>query len=214
MNDKQREKILKALTQQARRAFKRGAFVEFRKNQTPKVSKLEDECVYHDGYVSISLPSDLVKTHTVLDIRTKRDIDRGVERSKLDDTPPYPFDPDNGSLSNYKSYEYSVEELLYILKDLKSCAWVRDDGGITISEQKYDGWFEDYGFRLRNIEYGIDGCIGVDVNYLLTVLKVIDILGDKKVTLYVTLHNPFNPIELRSENVKGSVVPKILSFHW
>ena len=74
MNERQREKILKALTQQARRSFKRGAFAE---NQ--KVSKLEDECVYHDGYVSISLPSDLVETQTILDIRTKRDIDRGVE---------------------------------------------------------------------------------------------------------------------------------------
>lgn len=208
MNDKQREKILKALTQQARRASKKGAFAK-----TQNVDKFGSECVYHDGYVSLSLPSDLVETKTVLDIRTKRDIDRGVECIKLDDTTSYPY-KQYSSLANYKSYEYSVEELLYILKDLKSCAWVRDDGVITISEQKSDEWFKDYGFRLSNIEYGIDGCIGVDVNYLLTVLKVIDILGDKKVTLYVTLHNPFNPIELRSENVKGSVVPKILSFHW
>lgn len=209
MNDKQREKILKALTQHARRAIKRGAFAKYQ-----NVGKFDSECVYHDGYVSLSLPSDLVETKTILDIRTKRDIDRGVECIKLDDTTSYPYEQYSKSLDNYKSYEYSVKELLYILKDLKSCAWVKDDGVITISEQKYDGWFEDYGFRLRNIEYGIDGCIGVDVNYLLTVLKVIDILGDKKVTLYVTLHNPFNPIELRSENVKGSVVPKILSFHW
>lgn len=209
MNDKQREKILKALIQQARRAFKRGAFAE---NQ--KVSKLEDECVYCDGYVSISLPSDLVETQTILDIRTKRDIDRGVECIKLDDTTPSPFAPYNESLKKYKSYEYSVEELLYILKDLKSCAWVKDDGVITISDRDDDEWFKDYGFKLSNIEYGIDGRIGVDVNYLLTVLKVIDILGDKKVTLYVALHNPFNPIELRSENVKGSVVPKILKFRW
>lgn len=209
MNERQREKILKALTQQARRAFKRGAFAE---NQ--KVSKLEDECVYHDGYVSISLPSDLVETQTILDIRTKRDIDRGVECIKLDDTTSYPFDPYNQSLNSYKSYEYSVEELLYILKDLKSCAWVKDDGVITISDRNDDEWFKEYGFKLSNIEYGIEGCIGVDVNYLLTVLKVIDILGDKKVTLYVALHNPFTPIELRSEKVKGSVVPKILGFSW
>ena len=209
MNDKQREKILKALTQQARRASKKGAFAE---NQ--KVSKLEDECVYRDGYVSISLPSDLVETQTILDIRTKRDIDRGVECIKLDDTTPSPFDPYNASLKNYKSYEYSVEELLYILKDLKSCAWVKDDGVITISDRDDDEWFKDYGFKLSNIEYGIDGRIGVDVNYLLTVLKVMDILRDKKVTLYVALHNSFTPIELRSEKVKGSVVPKLLGFSW
>jgi hypothetical protein len=209
MNDKQREKILKALTQQARRASKKGAFAK-----TQNVDKFGSECVYHDGYVSLSLPSDLVETKTVLDIRTKRDIDRGVECIKLDDTTSYPYEQNSKSLDNYKSYEYSVEELLYILKDLKSCAWVRDDGVITISEQRSDEWFKDYGFRLSNIEYGIDGCIGVDVNYLLTVLKVIDILGDKKVTLYVTLQNPFNPIELRSEKVKGSVVPKLLGFSW
>lgn len=209
MNDKQREKILKALTQQARRASKKGAFAK-----TQNVDKFGSECVYHDGYVSLSLPSDLVETKTVLDIRTKRDIVRGVECIKLDDTTSYPYEQNSKSLDNYKSYEYSVEELLYILKDLKSCAWVRDDGVITISEQRSDEWFKDYGFRLSNIEYGIDGCIGVDVNYLLTVLKVIDILGDKKVTLYVTLQNPFNPIELRSEKVKGSVVPKLLGFSW
>lgn len=209
MNERQREKILKALTQHARRASKKGAFAK-----TQNVDKFGSECVYHDGYVSLSLPSDLVETKTVLDIRTKREIDRGVECIKLDDTTSYPYEQNSKSLDNYKSYEYSVEELLYILKDLKSCAWVRDDGVITISEQRSDEWFKDYGFRLSNIEYGIDGCIGVDVNYLLTALKVIDILGDKKVTLYVTLHNPFNPIELRSENLKGSVVPKILSFHW
>lgn len=209
MNERQREKILKALTQHARRAIKKGAFAK-----SQNVDKIGGECVYHDGYVSLSLPSDLVETKTVLDIRTKRDIDRGVECIKLDDTTSYPYEQYSKSLDNYKSYEYSVEELLYILKDLKSCAWVEDDGVITISDNRNDEWFKDFGFKLRNLEYGIEGCIGVDVNYLLTVLKVIDILGDKKVTLYVTLHNPFNPIELRSENVKGSVVPKILSFHW
>lgn len=209
MNERQREKILKALTQQARRAIKKGAFAK-----SQNVDKIGGECVYHDGYVSLSLPSDLVETKIVLDIRTKRDIDRGVECIKLDDTTSYPYEPYSKSLNNYKSYEYSVEELLYILKDLKSCAWVEDDGVITISDRNDDEWFKKYGFKLSNIEYGIEGCIGVDVNYLLTVLKVIDILGDKKVTLYVALHNPFTPIELRSESVKGDVVPKILGFSW
>ena len=209
MNERQREKILKALTQHARRAIKKGAFAK-----SQNVDKIGGECVYHDGYVSLSLPSDLVETKTVLDIRTKRDIDRGVECIKLDDTTSYPYEPYSKSLNNYKSYEYSVEELLYILKDLKSCAWVEDDGVITISDRNDDEWFKKYGFKLSNIEYGIEGCIGVDVNYLLTVLKVMDILGDKKVTLYVALHNPFTPIELRSESVKGDVVPKILGFSW
>ena len=209
MNERQREKILKALTQHARRAIKKGAFAK-----SQNVDKIGGECVYHDGYVSLSLPSDLVETKTVLDIRTKRDIDRGVECIKLDDTTSYPYEPYSKSLNNYKSYKYSVEELLYILKDLKSCAWVEDDGVITISDRNDDEWFKKYGFKLSNIEYGIEGCIGVDVNYLLTVLKVIDILGDKKVTLYVALHNPFTPIELRSESVKGDVVPKPLGFSW
>lgn len=209
MNERQREKILKALTQHARRATKRGALTKYQ-----NVSKFGNECVYHDGYVSLSLPSDLVETKTAIDIRTKRDIDRGIECIKLDDTTSYPYEPYSKSLNNYKSYEYSVEELLYILKDLKSCAWVEDDGVITISDRNDDEWFKKYGFKLSNIEYGIEGCIGVDVNYLLTVLKVIDILGDKKVTLYVALHNPFTPIELRSESVKGDVVPKILGFSW
>jgi len=206
ITQKQQEKILKALTQQARRASKHGAFAKHQ-----NVSKFGDECVYDDGYVSLSLPSDLVATKTVLDIRTKRDIDRGVECIKLDDTTSYPYEEYSKSLDNYKSYEYSVEELLYILKDLKSGTWVKDDGVITISDNRNDEWFKDFGFKLRNLEYGIDGCIGVDVNYLLTVLKVMDILRDKKVTLYVALHNPFTPIELRSESVKGTVVPKLLT---
>lgn len=206
MKTTQKEKILKALTQQARRASKHGAFAKHQ-----NVSKFGDECVYHDGYVSLSLPSDLVKAQTVLDIRTKRDIDRGVECIKLDDTVSYPFAPYNKSLNSYKSYEYSVEELLYILKDLKSDTWVDDDGVITISDREDDECFKRLGFRLRTLRYGTGRCIGVDVNYLLTVLKVMDILRDKKVTLYVALHNPFTPIELRSESVKGTVVPKLLT---
>ncbi len=206
MKTTQKEKILKALTQQARRASKHGAFAKHQ-----NVSKFGDECVYHDGYVSLSLPSDLVKVQTVLDIRTKRDIDRGVECIKLDDTVSYPFAPYNKSLNSYKSYEYSVEELLYILKDLKSDTWVDDDGVITISDREDDECFKRLGFRLRTLRYGTGRCIGVDVNYLLTVLKVMDILRDKKVTLYVALHNPFTPIELRSESVKGTVVPKLLT---
>lgn len=209
MNDKQREKILKVLTQHARRASKKGAFAKYQ-----NVGKFDSECVYHDGYVSLSLPSDLVETKTILDIRTKRDIDRGVECIKLDDTTSYPYKQYSKSLDNYKSYEYSVKELLYIFKDLKSDTWVEDDGVITISDRDDEEFFKDFGFKLRTLRYGIDGCIGVDVNYLLTVLKVIDILGDKKVTLYVALHNPFTPIELRSESVKGDVVPKLLGFSW
>ena len=209
MNERQREKILKVLTQHARRAIKRGALTKYQ-----NVSKFGNECVYHDGYVSLSLPSDLVETKTAIDIRTKRDIDRGVECIKLDDTTSYPYEPYESKLDNYKSYEYSVEELLYILKDLKGCAWVKDDGVITISDRDDDEWFKDYGFKLRNIEYGIDGCTAVDVNYLLTVLKVIDILGDKKVTLYLNTRNRLNPIMLHSESVKGEVVPKLLGFSW
>lgn len=206
MNEKQREKILKALTQQARRAIKKGAFAK-----SQNVDKIGGECVYHDGYVSLSLPSDLVETKTVLDIRTKRDIDRGVECIKLDDTTSYPYTPE--ILDNYKSYEYSVEELLYILKDLKSETWVEDDGTITISGND-DEFFNSFGFRFRTLDFETDGSTAVDVNYLLTVLKVMDILRDKKVTLYLNTRNTLSPIVLHSDSVKGDVVPKILGFSW
>lgn len=206
MNEKQREKILKALTQQARRAIKKGAFAK-----SQNVDKIGGECVYHDGYVSLSLPSDLVETKTVLDIRTKRDIDRGVECIKLDDTTSYPYTPE--ILDNYKSYEYSVEELLYILKDLKSETWVEDDGTITISGND-DEFFNSFGFRFRTLDFETDGSTAVDVNYLLTVLKVMDILRDKKVTLYLNTRNTLSPIMLCSDSVKGDVVPKLLGFSW
>lgn len=206
MNEKQREKILKALTQQARRAIKKGAFAK-----SQNVDKIGGECVYHDGYVSLSLPSDLVETKTVLDIRTKRDIDRGVECIKLDDTTSYPYTPE--ILDNYKSYEYSVEELLYILKDLKSETWVEDDGTITISGND-DEFFNSFGFRFRTLDFETDGSTAVDVNYLLTVLKVMDILRDKKVTLYLNTRNTLSPIVLHSDSVEGDVVPKILGFNW
>lgn len=206
MNERQREKILKALTQQARRAIKKGAFAK-----SQNVDKIGGECVYHDGYVSLSLPSDLVETKTVLDIRTKRDIDRGVECIKLDDTTSYPYTPE--ILDNYKSYEYSVEELLYILKDLKSETWVEDDGTITISGND-DEFFNSFGFRFRTLDFETDGSTAVDVNYLLTVLKVMDILRDKKVTLYLNTRNTLSPIVLHSDSVEGDVVPKILGFSW
>lgn len=206
MNEKQREKILKALTQQARRAIKKGAFAK-----SQNVDKIGGECVYHDGYVSLSLPSDLVETKTVLDIRTKRDIDRGVECIKLDDTTSYSYTPE--ILDNYKSYEYSVEELLYILKDLKSETWVEDDGTITISGND-DEFFNSFGFRFRTLDFETDGSTAVDVNYLLTVLKVMDILRDKKVTLYLNTRNTLSPIVLHSDSVEGDVVPKILGFSW
>lgn len=208
MNDKQREKILKALTQQARRASKKGAFAKYQ-----NVDKFDGECVYHDGYVSLSLPSDLVETKTVLDIRTKREIDRGVECIKLDDTTSYPYEP-YSNLDKYKSYEYSVKELLYIFKDLKSDTWVEDDGVITISDRDDEEVFERLGFKIRTLRYGIDGRTAVDVNYMLTVLKVMDILGDKKVTLYLNTRNHLNPIMLHSESVKGEIVPKLLGFSW
>ncbi|ENI9073033.1 hypothetical protein ABZ143_002829 [Listeria monocytogenes] len=207
MNERQREKILKALTQQARRAIKKGAFAK-----SQNVDKFGGECVYHDGYVSLSLPSDLVETKTVLDIRTKRDIDRGVECIKLDDTTSYPYELYE-RLDNYKSYEYSVEELLYIFKDLKSDTWVEDDGIITISGND-DEYFNSSGFRFRTLDFVTDGCTAVDVNYLLTVLKVMDILRDKKVTLYLNTRNTLSPIALHSDSVKGDVVPKILGFSW
>lgn len=206
MNEKQREKILKALTQQARRAIKKGAFAK-----SQNVDKIGGECVYHDGYVSLSLPSDLVETKTVLDIRTKRDIDRGVECIKLDDTTSYPYTPE--ILDNYKSYEYSVEELLYILKDLKSETWVEDDGTITISGND-DEFFNSFGFRFRTLDFETDGSTAVDVNYLLTVLKVMEILRDKKITLYLNTRNTLSPIVLHSDSVEGDVVPKILGFSW
>lgn len=206
MNEKQREKILKALTQQARRAIKKGAFAK-----SQNVDKIGGECVYHDGYVSLSLPSDLVETKTVLDIRTKRDIDRGVECIKLDDTTSYPYTPE--ILDNYKSYEYSVEKLLYILKDLKSETWVEDDGTITISGND-DEFFNSFGFRFRTLDFETDGSTAVDVNYLLTVLKVMDIFRDKKVTLYLNTRNTLSPIVLHSDSVEGDVVPKILGFSW
>lgn len=205
MNERQREKILKALTQHARRAIKKGAFAK-----SQNVDKIGGECVYHDGYVSLSLPSDLVETKTVLDIRTKRDIDRGVECIKLDDTTSYPFDPYNVSLNNYKSYEYSVKDLLYYFKDVNT-PWTKyQDGIIKIT----DRFFEITGFSFRELHSDTFEGTAVDVNYLLTVLKIMDILGDKKVTLYLNTRNRLNSIMLHSESVKGEVVPKLLGFSW
>ena len=157
MNERQREKILKALTQHARRAIKKGAFAK-----SQNVDKFGGECVYHDGYVSLSLPSDLVETKTVLDIRTKRDIDRGVECIKLDDTTSYPYEQYSKSLDNYKSYEYSVKDLLYYFKDVNT-PWTKyQDGIIKIT----DRFFEITGFSFRELHSDTFEGTAVDVNYL------------------------------------------------
>ena len=204
MNDKQREKILKVLTQHARRASKHGA-----KSESQKVSKLDDECVYHDGYVSLSLPLDLVESsHTVLDIRTKREIDRGVECIELKDTTSYtyPYEDDKLNSGNYKSYEYSVKDLLYIFKDVNT-PWTKyQDGIIEIT----DRFFEITGFSFRELHSDFEGT-AVDVNYLLTIVKIMDIVGDKKATLYLDTKNPFNTIAIHSESVKGDSVPEPLA---
>lgn len=192
ITQKQQEKVLKALTQQVKRVKPR--------TELQQVRKLDDKCVYADTYFCVHLPSELVESHTTIDIRTKGQIEKGVARFKAENSAFYP-DTQRlfTKLDEYKNNEYNVKELLKKLKELKNEPETKAQKGIVELSK------DDMEFGIVNTR-SLKGTV-LDVQYLLTALKIMEALGDKKVTIHLNPKNAYRPIELHSDSVKSVVAP-------
>lgn len=192
VTQKQQEKVLKALTQQVKRVKPR--------TELQQVRKLDDKCVYTDGYLCLHLPTEFVEHHTTVDIRTKGQIEKGVEQFNAEGSTFYP-DTDRlfSKLNDYKSSEYNVKELLKELKTLKSEPETKSQKGIVELSK------EGMEFGIVNTR-SLKGTV-LDVNHLLTTLKTMDSLGEKTVTIYLNPLNAYRPIELKGDNVKSVIAP-------
>lgn len=192
VTQKQQEKVLKALTQQVKRVKPR--------TELQQVRKLDDKCVYTDTYFCVHLPSEFVERHTTVDIRTKGQIEKGVEQFNAEGSTFYP-DTDRlfSKLNDYKSSEYNVKEILKKLKGLKNEPETKAQKGIVELSTN------DMEFGIVNTR-SLKGTV-LDVQYLLTALKIMEALGDKKVTIYLNPKNAYRPIELHSDSAKSVVAP-------
>ena len=159
ITQKQQEKALKTLTQQVKRVKPR--------TELQQVRKLDDFCVH--------LPSEFVESHTTIDIRTKGQIEKGVARFKAEKSAFYPDTQRLFTrLDEYKNNEYNVKELLKKLKELKNKPETKAQKGIVELSTN------DMEFGIVNTR-SLKGTV-LDVEYLLTALKIMEALGDKKVT--------------------------------
>ena len=159
ITQKQQEKVLKALTQQVKRVEPR--------TELQQVRKLDDKCVYTDTYFCVHLPSEFVEHHTTVDIRTKGQIEKGVEQFNAEGSTFYP-DTDRlfSKLNDYKSSEYNVKELLKKLKGLKNEPETKAQKGIVELSK------DDMEFGIVNTR-SLKGTV-LDVQYLLTALKIME----------------------------------------
>ena len=189
---KQQEKVLKALTQQVKR-IKPDTGLQ-------QVRKFDDKCVFTDGYICLHLPAELVEHHTTVDIRTKGQIEKGIEKFNAEGSSFYPNTNRLFSkLNDYKSSEYNVKELLKELKALKNEPETKAQKGIVELSTN------DMEFGIVNTR-SLKGTV-LDVQYLLTALKIMEALGDKKVTIYLNPKNAYRPIELHSDSAKSVIAP-------
>lgn len=192
ITQKQQEKVLKALTQQVKRVKPR--------TELQQVRKLDDKCVYTDTYFCVHLPSEFVEHHTTIDIRTKGQIEKGVAQFKAENSVFYPDTQRLFTrLDEYKNNEYNVKELLKELKTLNNEPETKAQKGIVELSKN------DMKFGIVNTR-SLKGTV-LDVKYLLTALKIMEALGDKKVTIHLNPKNAYRPIELHSDSAKSVVAP-------
>ena len=192
ITQKQQEKVLKALTQQVKRVKPR--------TELQQVRKLDDKCVYTDAYFCVHLPSEFVESHTTIDIRTKGQIEKGVARFEAEKSAFYPDTQRLFTrLDEYKNNEYNVKELLKKLKELKNKPETKAQKGIVELSTN------DMEFGIVNTR-SLKGMV-LDVKYLLTALKIMEALGDEKVTIHLNPKNAYRPIELHSDSAKSVVAP-------
>ena len=208
---KTQEKVVKLLTKQLKRVQKHTGF----RGLLQQIHSYEDKAVFTDSIICLQLPADFTDKHIALNTLTKKEIENG--KQILDpETVTYPetehlFYSEN-QLEEMAQFEYDIAETLKELKELKKITREptrreKLDKAIRINQQtgKFDYCKEpklDYKEKFLP-DYGIL----IQVDHLINSLSVMKELGDEKVTFYLNKENPYRPIAIYSESVKGMVSP-------
>ena len=208
---KTQEKVVKLLTKQLKRVQKHTGF----RTYLQQIHSYEDKAVFTDSVMCLELPAYFTDKHIALNTLTKKEIENGQQ--VIDpETITYPktdhFFYDKNRLEEMAQFEYDIAETLKELKELKNITREPTSReklykAIRINQQtgKFDyckAYSEDVKDK-RLSDYGIL----IEVDNLITSLSVMKELGDKKVTFYLNEENPFRPITIHSESVKGLVCP-------
>ena len=208
---KTQEKVVKLLTKQLKRVQKHTGF----RTYLQQIHSYEDKAVFTDNTICLQLPAYFTDKHIALNTLTKKQVENGQQ--VIDpETVTYPktdhcFYKEN-KLEEMAQFEYDIVETLKELKELKKITrkpirQEKYDKAIRVNQQtgKFDyckSENEDVKDK-RLSDYGIL----IEVDNLITSLSVMKELGDEKVTFYLNKENPFRPITIHSESVKGLVCP-------
>ena len=208
---KTQEKVVKLLAKQLKRVQKHTGF----RTYLQQIHSYEDKAVFTDSIICLQLPAYFTDKHIALNTLTKKEIENG--RQVLDpETVTYP-ETDRLFYSEYQleemaQFEYDIAETLKELKELKKITREptrREKLYKAVRVNQQTGKFDYCKSENEDVkdkrlsDYGIL----IEVDNLITSLSVMKELGDEKVTFYLNKENPFRPITIHSESVKGLVCP-------
>lgn len=208
---KTQEKVVKLLTKQLKRVQKHTGF----RTYLQQIHSYEDKAVFTDSVMCLELPADFTDKHIALNTLTKKEIENGQQ--VLDpETVTYPktdqFFYTKKQLEKKAQFEYDIAETLKELKELKKITREptrREKLYKAVRVNQQTGKFDYCKSENEDVkdkrlsDYGIL----IEVDNLITSLSVMKELGDEKVTFYLNKENPFRPITIHSESVKGLVCP-------
>lgn len=208
---KAQEKVVKLLTKQLKRVQKHTGFRTYLQH----IHSYEDKAVFTDNTICLQLPAYFTDKHIALNTLTKKQVENGQQ--VIDpETVPYPktdhlFYTEN-KLEEMAQFEYDIAETLKELKELKKITREptrREKLYKAVRVNQQTGKFDYCKSENEDVkdkrlsDYGIL----IEVDNLITSLSVMKELGDEKVTFYLNKENPFRPITIHSESVKGLVCP-------
>ena len=208
---KAQEKVVKLLTKQLKRVQEHTGF----RTYLQQIHSYEDKAVFTDSVMCLELPADFTDKHIALNTLTKKEIENGQQ--VIDpETVTYPktdhFFYTENQLEEMAQFEYDIAEILKELKELKKITREptrREKLYKAVRVNQQTGKFDYCKSENEDVkdkrlsDYGIL----IEVDNLITSLSVMKELGDEKVTFYLNKENPFRPITIHSESVKGLVCP-------
>lgn len=208
---KAQEKVVKLLTKQLKRVQKHTGF----RTYLQQIHSYEDKAVFTDSVMCLELPADFTDKHIALNTLTKKEIENG-QQVVDPETVTYPktdqFFYTKKQLEKMAQFEYDIAETLKELKELKKITREptrREKLYKAVRVNQQTGKFDYCKSENEDVkdkrlsDYGIL----IEVDNLITSLSVMKELGDEKVTFYLNKENPFRPITIHSESVKGLVCP-------
>ena len=208
---KTQEKVVKLLAKQLKRVQKHTGF----RTYLQQIHSYEDKAVFTDSIICLELPADFTDKDIALNTLTKKEIENGQQ--VIDpETVTYPktdhFFYAKNQLKEMPQFEYDIAETLKELKELKKITREptrREKLYKAVRVNQQTGKFDYCKSENEDVkdkrlsDYGIL----IEVDNLITSLSVMKELGDEKVTFYLNKENPFRPITIHSESVKGLVCP-------